>query len=130
VGEYPGYNEVQQGRPFVGVAGKFLEILLDRAGAERSQFWITNTILCRPKTIAQGSGEPLNPEKVARRAALFCKSRLIAELQVVKPISIIGFGGQTVRSLYLTSGSLKGRRGGIHTISLQQKLQEALGAKT
>jgi uracil-DNA glycosylase len=130
VGESPGYNEVQQGRPFVGVSGKFLDILLDRAGAERGEFWITNSILCRPKTVPQDNGELLSPDQVVKRAAVFCRSRLIAELQQVKPKSIIGLGGQSVRSVFHPTASMKGRRGGIHTIDLQEKLNESLGVKT
>jgi len=48
VGEAPGYNEDQQGRPFVGRAGELLEELLDLVGMKRDQVWIGNVIKCRP----------------------------------------------------------------------------------
>ena len=118
VGDFPGYNEASQGRVFTATVGRLLDVLIHRAGAERSEFWITNAVLCRPKTTPQSNGELLNPDQVARRAAQFCRSRLIGELQIIKPKAIIGFGSESVRSLYGSGASLKGRRGGIHKISL------------
>ena len=55
IGEAPGRDEVQQGRPFVGAAGKQLTAFLEGAGLERDEVYITNAIkyrLCRlnPKT--------------------------------------------------------------------------------
>lgn len=48
VGEALGEQEAEQGRPFVGPAGKILGDCLARAGLSRDQFWIANTIWCRP----------------------------------------------------------------------------------
>ncbi len=48
VGEGPGENEDQQGRPFVGAAGKFLTELLESIGLKRSEVFITNIVKCRP----------------------------------------------------------------------------------
>lgn len=48
IGEGPGYNEDQQGRPFVGAAGKFLEQLIASAGMRRQDVYITNIVKCRP----------------------------------------------------------------------------------
>jgi uracil-DNA glycosylase family 4 len=46
IGEAPGYHENQQGRPFVGQAGQFLEELLGVAGLKRSEVFITNVVKC------------------------------------------------------------------------------------
>src|SRR6266567_1313279 len=48
IGEAPGYYEDQQGRPFVGAAGQFLEQLLASIGLKRSDVFIANVIKCRP----------------------------------------------------------------------------------
>ena len=48
IGEAPGYHEDQQGRPFVGQAGQFLEQLLNSIGLKRSDVYICNVIKCRP----------------------------------------------------------------------------------
>lgn len=48
VGEAPGKNEDEQGRPFVGRAGKLLGELLAEAGLQREDVWITNVVKARP----------------------------------------------------------------------------------
>ena len=48
IGEGPGFYENEQGRPFVGAAGKFLDELLAQAGLQREGVWITNIVKCRP----------------------------------------------------------------------------------
>ncbi|MDP7469482.1 MAG: uracil-DNA glycosylase, partial [Dehalococcoidia bacterium] len=48
VGEAPGWHEDQQGRPFVGPAGRFLEELLGMIGLTREQVFIGNLLKSRP----------------------------------------------------------------------------------
>ncbi len=48
IGEGPGFHENEQGRPFVGAAGNFLEELLGSIGLTREQVFITNIVKCRP----------------------------------------------------------------------------------
>ena len=48
IGEAPGRNEDEEGRPFVGAAGRILNDLLKKVGIERSQVFITNIVKCRP----------------------------------------------------------------------------------
>jgi DNA polymerase len=48
VGEAPGGDEDRQGRPFVGRAGKVLDDLLEKAGIDRRDVYITNVVKCRP----------------------------------------------------------------------------------
>jgi uracil-DNA glycosylase len=48
IGEGPGFNEDQQGLPFVGQAGKLLDKLLIMAGLERKKVFITNVVHHRP----------------------------------------------------------------------------------
>src|SRR5512144_440620 len=55
IGEGPGFYENEQGRPFVGAAGKFLDELLAGIGMKRSGVFITNVVKCRPP----GNRDPL-----------------------------------------------------------------------
>ena len=48
VGEAPGLNEAKTGRPFCGVAGKFLTLLVESIGLKREQVYITNIVKDRP----------------------------------------------------------------------------------
>lgn len=48
IGEAPGKNEVEDGRPFIGASGRELDEALDMGGLERKDCTITNTVLCRP----------------------------------------------------------------------------------
>ena len=48
IGEGPGFYENEQGRPFVGAAGKFLDELLASIGLKREEVFITNVVKCRP----------------------------------------------------------------------------------
>jgi uracil-DNA glycosylase len=48
VGEAPGKQEVEEGRPFVGNAGKLLDELLEEAGIDRSKVYVSNVVKVRP----------------------------------------------------------------------------------
>jgi uracil-DNA glycosylase family 4 len=59
IGEAPGKNEDEQGKPFVGAAGKFLNEMLQMIGLERSGIYITNIVKYRPPN----NRDPLPSEK-------------------------------------------------------------------
>ncbi len=61
IGEAPGAREDKLGRPFVGPAGKFLDILLESINLNREDVFITNTVKCRPPN----NRDPLDEEKKA-----------------------------------------------------------------
>jgi uracil-DNA glycosylase family 4 len=82
IGEGPGFYENEQGRPFVGAAGKFLDELLAQAGLRRHQVWITNVVKCRPP----GNRDPL-PEEVAT-----CNQYLERQIDAINPSIIITLG--------------------------------------
>ncbi len=82
IGEGPGFYENEQGRPFVGAAGKFLDELLAQAGLKREDVWITNIVKCRPP----GNRDPL-PEEVAA-----CNEYLERQIHAVDPSIIITLG--------------------------------------
>jgi DNA polymerase len=82
IGEGPGFHENEQGRPFVGQAGKFLDDLLSEAGFNRGEVFITNVVKCRPP----GNRDPL-PEELAA-----CARYLDRQLETINPCVIVTLG--------------------------------------
>ena len=82
IGEAPGWHEDQQGRPFVGAAGHFLEELLASIGLTREQVYICNVIKCRPP----GNRDPLPLEIRA------CQQWLDRQLELLEPKIIVTLG--------------------------------------
>lgn len=82
IGEGPGFYENEQGRPFVGAAGKFLDELLEKAGVSRKQVFITNVVKCRPP----GNRDPLPEELVA------CQGYLDRQIEAINPLIIVTLG--------------------------------------
>jgi len=81
VGEAPGFNEDQQGRPFVGAAGAFLDELL-RSGLSRGEVYIANVIKCRPP----GNRDPMPGEITA------CKPWLDRQIALIRPKVVVTLG--------------------------------------
>ena len=82
IGEGPGFHENEQGRPFVGAAGKFLEELLSAAGMKRGGVWIGNVVKCRPPA----NRDPLPEELEA------CDGYLQRQIEAIDPSVIITLG--------------------------------------
>jgi len=82
IGEAPGWHEDQQGRPFVGPAGQFLDQLLASIGLKRDQVYIANVIKCRP----QGNRDPL-PTEIQN-----CRSWLERQIEIIRPKIIVTLG--------------------------------------
>ena len=82
IGEGPGFHEDQQGRPFVGPAGQFLEGLLASIGTRREQVFITNVVKCRPPQ----NRDPLPGEIAA------CGKYLDRQIELINPKLIVTLG--------------------------------------
>lgn len=82
IGEAPGWHEDQQGRPFVGQAGKFLDELIASIKLDRRQVYIANVIKCRPT----GNRDPL-PVEIGN-----CCQWLDRQIELVSPKIIITLG--------------------------------------
>ncbi len=82
IGEGPGFYENEQGRPFVGASGKYLEELLDLANLSRAKVFITNVVKCRPP----GNRDPLPEELEA------CSSYLDRQIDTINPKVIVTLG--------------------------------------
>jgi uracil-DNA glycosylase family 4 len=82
IGEAPGWHEDQQGRPFVGQAGQFLEKLLASINLNRQQVFIANVIKCRPPD----NRDPL-PTEIQN-----CRPWLDKQIELLKPRMIVTLG--------------------------------------
>jgi len=82
IGEAPGFHEDQQGRPFVGSAGTFLEELLESIDLTREDVFIANVIKCRPP----GNRDPLPKEIEA------CKPFLDRQIEIIQPKLVVTLG--------------------------------------
>lgn len=82
IGEGPGFHEDQQGLPFVGAAGKFLDELLEMIGLNRDQVFIANVIKCRPP----GNRDP-RPEEIEA-----CRPFLDRQIALIRPQIIVTLG--------------------------------------
>jgi len=82
IGEGPGFHENEQGHPFVGAAGKFLDQLLAQANVTRADVFIGNVVKCRPP----GNRDPL-PEELSA-----CDTHLEAQIDAINPSIIVTLG--------------------------------------
>ncbi|MGB9614740.1 MAG: uracil-DNA glycosylase [Fervidobacterium sp.] len=82
VGEGPGEEEDNQGRPFVGKAGQLLTKILESVNIKREEVYITNVVKCRPPN----NRVPTNLEIQA------CSHYLIAQIEVINPRMIVPLG--------------------------------------
>lgn len=82
VGEGPGANEDEQGIPFVGRAGQFLDDMLAIIGLDRTKVYIANIVKCRPP----GNRDPLNVEQDA------CIGYLRRQMALIRPKILVCLG--------------------------------------
>jgi uracil-DNA glycosylase family 4 len=82
IGEGPGFHENEQGRPFVGAAGRFLEELLAGIGMKREDVFIGNVVKCRPP----GNRDPQAEELAA------CDLYLDRQIAAINPKVIVTLG--------------------------------------
>ena len=82
IGEAPGWHEDQQGRPFVGPAGLYLDQLLNSISLKREQVYIANVIKCRPTA----NRDPL-PSEIHN-----CRRWLEKQIELICPKMIVTLG--------------------------------------
>jgi DNA polymerase len=103
IGEAPGFNEDQEGVPFVGRAGKLLTDIITAMGFDRAQIYIANVLKCRPPE----NRDPLPHETAA------CYPWLERQIELVKPRVICTVGSHSARLLTGrpkdTIGTLRGK---------------------
>jgi len=101
IGEGPGAREDEQGRPFVGPAGAYLNRLLERAGLRREEVFIANIVKCRP---------PGNREPTAQEAEA-CRPYLDGQIACIRPRVICLLGRPATTALLDASTSMSKAHG-------------------
>jgi uracil-DNA glycosylase family 4 len=89
VGEAPGASEDEQGLPFVGRAGKLLNMLLEEIGLAREDVFIANTLMCRPP----GNRDP-QPIEIEN-----CQEYLLRKVELIQPTVICTLGNFSTKLL-------------------------------
>ncbi len=89
IGEAPGKFEDKEGRPFIGMSGRFLTKYLQMAGIERDSVFITNAVKCRPP----------NNRKPTLQEIETCRPYLSRQLATINPSIILALGTSAASSL-------------------------------
>ncbi len=106
IGEGPGQEEDQQGRPFVGAAGQLLtDIIVKGMQLKREEVYICNIVKCRPP----GDRNP-EPDELGA-----CEPFLIKQLQAIRPQVIVALGNVAVKTLLKTKAGITSLRGAWQT---------------
>ena len=109
VGEQPGDQEDQQGRPFVGPAGKILDRALADAGIDRSRVYVTNAV---KHFKFESRGKKRLHKKPNASEIEACKWWLDQELDLIRPALTVALGATAARALAgrtIAIGTSRGR---------------------
>ncbi len=101
IGEGPGADEDDQGRPFVGRAGQLLTQILSAAGIEREKVYITNIVKCRPP----GNRTPEQEEMMA------CDVHLQTQILLIRPRILVLLGNSPTKWILKTTSGITKLRG-------------------
>ncbi|MEN6330618.1 MAG: uracil-DNA glycosylase [Smithella sp.] len=104
VGEAPGADEDEQGKPFVGRAGQLLTKIIEAMGLSREEVYICNILKCRPPQ----NRNPL-PEEIAA-----CEPFLKQQLKIISPQIICALGTFAAKTLLKTDVPISVLRGRFH----------------
>ena len=104
IGEAPGEEEDRTGEPFVGRAGKLLDVLLQAVGFPRDSVYICNVLKCRPP----GNRNPL-PHEVES-----CSGFLRSQIDAIAPKALLAVGKFAAQTLVQSEESIGRLRGRIH----------------
>ena len=97
IGEGPGWNEDQMGRPFVGASGKFLDQMFSSIGLNRGDVYIANVVKHRPPN----NRDPL-PNEISA-----CSYYLDRQIAVIKPKIIVTLGRHSMARYFPNSSISK-----------------------
>jgi DNA polymerase len=104
IAEAPGREEDESGHPFVGSAGRYLDHVLEGTGIERSDFFITNTVKCRP---------PKNRTPRRKEVETCTSNYLFEQIELINP-KLIVLLGIVAAGKVLDVKSINEARGRIH----------------
>lgn len=97
VGEAPGQQEDEQGKPFVGASGGLLDLFLKKAGVVRDEVFITNILKCRPPR----NHDPEAPEIFS------CTSHLRTQMEIIDPEVVVTLGQYATTYVTFHYGQMK-----------------------
>lgn len=115
VGEAPGADEDQQGRPFVGRAGQLLTRMIAAIGLRREDVFICNTLKCRPPE----NRDP-RPDEIWN-----CLPFLKRQIEILQPEVIVALGSHAARTLLETDAAIGKLRGHFHEYRFCQAAHSA-----
>jgi len=118
IGEAPGKDEIKKNEPFVGAAGKNLNIFLDSIGVKREDIFITNSIKYRLSKPSSLTGRLVNTP--AKRIDIeMNREYLIREIGIISPEIIVTLGNVPLKSV---TGDFKLNIGDVHGKALNIKM--------
>ncbi len=107
IGEGPGFDEDQQGIPFVGKAGQLLTKIINAIELAREDVYITNIVKCRPP----GNRDPFPEEAEA------CHPYLAEQIRLIQPKVICTLGRHASQVILNTTESISRLRGRFHNVN-------------
>jgi len=126
IGEGPGEQEDETGRPFYGRAGEVLDEFLENVALDREEdLYVTNVVCCRPtvEAVDERTGQTRidnrPPSKVEREA---CRPRLIETIYLVDPLLIITVGKVPYQVLTGKAPQAKAIRGRMRTLTIEGRV--------
>lgn len=98
IGEAPGAKEIELKKPFVGQAGKNLDVFIKTLDIKRENIYITNTVKIRPYRINKKTGKKVNRPPNKEELKTYSKI-LHQEIDIIEPEIIITLGNYALKTL-------------------------------
>lgn len=118
IGEAPGRNEEESGKPFVGQAGKYLEEFLEVLELDRKELYITNVVKYRPTRKSKKTGGLINRTPTKKEVLEFT-SYLIEEIDILEPKVIVTLGNTPLKSIYNEKAKIGDLHGQVINVNIK-----------
>lgn len=113
IGEAPGKNEVEQRKPFVGAAGKYLNEFLEILKLDRKDIYITNVVKYRPTKKSKKTGRDINRTPIKEEINNFT-DYLFEEISIIETDLIVTLGNVPFKTILennsVTIGNYHGKK--------------------
>ncbi len=108
VGEAPGKNEDEQGRPFVGLSGKFFNRMLEKIGLSRNKIFVTGSVKCRPPNNRTPKDDELK----------ICKENWLSkQIEIIEPGLVVALGKVALQQVLEEEDNLEKIHGQVRTFN-------------
>ena len=107
IGEAPGKNEILQGKPFVGQAGKNLDEFINILEIKKTDLYITNVVKMRPYKVDEQTGRESNRPPTKKEVNAF-SPYLKRELEIIKPLMVVTLGNIALKAITQDENTLIG----------------------